>query len=62
MLQFSMQLPVTVVLRTERKAKGLGSKRRLVEKEESYVYIPILQTLETLLQNDMVLAEVCHFR
>ena len=55
-----MQSPVTVKLGTKRKAKGLGQKRRIIEKEESFVYIPLLQSLQALLQNDMVLAEVCN--
>lgn len=40
------------------KAQGFGSKRRLVEKEEVFVYIPVLQTLQALLTNETVLSEV----
>ena len=47
-----------VVLGTCRKAKGLGTKRRLVEEEESFMYIPLLETLQTLLKDDTVLTEV----
>lgn len=43
---------------TSRKAKGVGTKRRLVEQEETFVYIPILQTLQRLVNNDTVLTEV----
>ena len=54
-----MQMPIKVVLGTRRKAKGLGTKRQLVEVEEGFVYVPILETLQTLLNNDTVLTEVC---
>ena len=54
-----MQMPIKVVLGTRRKAKGLGTKRRLVEVEEGFVYVPILETLQTLLNIDTVLTEVC---
>ena len=47
-----------IVLGTCRKAKGLGTKRRLVEEEESFMYIPLLETLQTLLKDDTVLTEV----
>ena len=47
-----------VVLGTTRKARGRGPKRRLVEKEECMVYVPILKSLEVLLGNEQVLSEV----
>ena len=47
-----------VVLGTKLKAQGYGSKRRLVEKEEIMVYVPILKTLEVLLNDSAILAEV----
>ena len=50
--------PVKIRLGTKKKAQGLGSKRRLVEKEEDFVYVPILQTLQALLTNETVLSEV----
>ena len=53
------QMPIKVVLGTRRKAKGLGAKRRFVEVEESFMYVLILETLQTLLNNDTVLTEVC---
>ena len=40
------------------KAKGFGAKRRLIEEEETFAYIPILDTLQTLLNNETVLSEV----
>ena len=53
-----MKDPVKIRLGTKKKAQGLGSKRRLVEKEEDFVYVPILQTLQALLTNETVLSEV----
>ena len=51
-------MPVKVVLGTRRKAKGLGAKCQLVEVEDSFMYVPILETLQTLLNNQTVLEEV----
>ena len=53
-----MQDPVKIVLGTKRTAQGYGSKRRVVEKDEVFMYIPILQTLQVLLSNETVLSEV----
>ena len=53
-----MKDPVKIRLGTKKKAQGLGSKRRLVEKEEDFAYVPILQTLQALLTNETVLSEV----
>lgn len=55
-----LQNPVKIVLGIKRKPSGFGPKRRLVEKEESFVYIPILETLEALLSNETVLSEVTY--
>lgn len=38
--------------------KGIGAKRRRVEEQEKMVYIPLLDTLEAVLQNRNVIAEV----
>ena len=46
------------MLGSSRKAKGIGAKRQLVEKEDSFMYVPVLKTLEVLLNSDVVLAEV----
>ena len=51
--------PVKITLGVVRKPHGRGSKRRLVEKDEGFVYVPLLKTLETLLMDDGVMAEVC---
>ena len=52
------QEPVRVKLGEQRVWKGTGSKRRCVLEEDTFMYIPLLNTLETLLQNDSILAEV----
>ena len=52
------QEPVRVKLGEQRVWKGTGSKRRCVLEEDTFMYIPVLNTLETLLQNDSILAEV----
>ena len=52
------QEPVSVILGTVRKAKGAGAKRRIVEVEEGMVYIPILETLNVLLNNESIASEV----
>lgn len=54
-----VQEPVRVSLGTRRVWKGNGSKRRYVEKEDEMVYIPLLESLKSLLQNKQVLSEVC---
>ena len=46
------------MLGIRRKAKGLGAKRQVVEEDESFMYIPILETLQTLLNDDAILPEV----
>lgn len=55
-----MQEPKTVVLGTVRKPKGTGTKRRCVEVEETMQYIPIMDTLNVLLQNETVNFEVMY--
>ena len=56
-----IQDPVKIVLGTERKAKGIGHKRKCVEVEETMVYIPLIDTLRVLLGNHTVVAEVRNF-
>lgn len=53
-----MQEPERVVLGKIRKYKGIGAKRRCVEKDETMHYVPVLKTLDVILQNETVLAEV----
>lgn len=52
--------PIKIVLGTKKKPQGFGSKRRLIEKEEVLVYVPVLQTLQALLSNETVLSEVIY--
>ena len=47
-----------LVLGTKRKYKGFVPKRRIIEKDECFVYVPVLKTLQTLLKNETVLSEV----
>ena len=47
-----------VVLGQRLTMEGSGLRRRFVTKKECMVYIPILKTLEVLLNNDTVLSEV----
>ena len=39
--------------------KGTGTKRRCVSKEDHMMYVPILETLQSLLRNKIVVSEVC---
>lgn len=55
---FDYKVPVKKVLGTERVPRHHGRKRRLVEKEHVMVYVPLLNTLERLLCDDGILAEV----
>lgn len=38
--------------------KGLGSKRRCVLKNDHAIYVPVLKTLQNMLRNEAILAEV----
>ena len=44
-----------IVLGTVRVNEGLGSKQMCMEKNETMMYVPILKTLDILLQNETVL-------
>ena len=52
-----VQDPETIVLGTHRKMKGSGEKR-CVEVNDELKYIPLLSTLERLLQSKKVLQQV----
>ena len=39
--------------------KGTGLKRRCMLVEDTMMYVPILETLQVLLQNEAILSEVC---
>ena len=57
-----MKDPVKIHVETKKKAQELGSKRRLVEKEDDLVYVPIQQTLQALLTNETeVKFNVCSY-
>ena len=47
-----------MVLGKERRPVGCGHKRRVAEVEDTMVYIPILDTIQHLLKNDALIAEV----
>lgn len=38
--------------------RGQGRKRKCVSKKDTFMYIPLLSTLQSLLQNRDILAEV----
>ena len=54
----SMQEPVTIELGERHVWKGSGSSRKLVTKHDTFIYIPVLQTLQTLLNNKAIMSEV----
>ena len=58
MYLYIIQEPVKIVLGTDQRAKGLGAERRLIEEEESLMYVPVLETLQALLNDETILAEV----
>lgn len=53
-----MQEPVTVELGSTYHYKRSGAKRSLLEKSESFQYVPLIENLEWLLQNTDVYQEV----
>ena len=53
-----MQEPATIVLGSHLRYVGLGCKRRLVETNDTFQYVPLLQGLKILLQNDAIRHEV----
>lgn len=55
-LLFCVQEPVTITLGTEYHYRASGTKRRLVEKCETFQYVPFLENLEWMLQNP----DICH--
>lgn len=54
-----MQEPKTIILGTEKKMRGSGKKRRCIEVRDEMKYIPLLSTIERLLQNKEFLQQVC---
>ena len=53
-----IQEPVQVLLGERHVWKGRGIKRRCVVKKDYAYYIPVLETLQVLLKNEAILAEV----
>jgi len=53
-----LQEPVKVVLEKESRPIECRHKWRVAEIEDTMVYIPLLDTLERLLNNDALVAEV----
>lgn len=51
-----MQEPVTITLGTEYRYKARSAKRCLIEKPETFQYVPLIENLEWVLQN----TDVCH--
>lgn len=51
-------MPREIILGSKWKPEGTGTKRRTVEKKDCMYYIPIIETLQTLLDNEDILAEV----
>ena len=47
-----------MVLGKERRPIGCGHKRRVAEVEDTMIYIPLLDTIQHLLKNDALVAEV----
>lgn len=55
---FFIQESVRLLLGKRWVWKGRGSKHRCVVKRDEMMYIPLLDTLQSLLNNENVLAEV----
>ena len=55
---FIQQEPVSYELGTSFKYQQTGAKRRLVEVKETCQYVPLLQNLERLLNNEDIYQEV----
>ena len=58
MFAISLQEPITVELGSTYCYKRSGAKRSLVEKSESFQYIPLIENLQWVLQNKEVYQEV----
>ena len=58
LLAFTWQEPIPVLLGEHRVWKGSGVKRRCVTKQDKFYYVPVLDVLQTLLNNQIVLSEV----
>jgi len=54
----SLQEPKKIKLGTRRIFRGHGRRRRLTEITETLVYVPLLQTLQSLLKDEEIYTEV----
>lgn len=55
---YSVQEPITVTLGSERVYTQTGAKRRLSEVNDTFQYVPLLESLQSLLRNSEILDEV----
>ena len=55
----SSQEPRRIVLRETSTQRLCGRKRKVVVKKEEVMYIPLLETLQSLLNNTYFFEEVC---
>lgn len=55
----NLQEPVRITLKQTHVIKVSGRKRRMVVKRDELIYIPLLLTLERLLNNGCILDQVC---
>ena len=53
-----LQEPVKITLEKRHVLRVSGCKRRLVENKEEMIYVPLLLTLERLLNNDSIMNQV----
>ena len=60
LLVLLIQEPVSILLGTNWTTKGSGLRRRARKKKHEMIYVPILKTLEMLLQNKAFQQEVCY--
>ena len=56
---YNAQKPIRVSIGEKQTWKGHGSKRKCVEKDVEYMYIPILKTLQALSKCEDIYTEVC---
>ena len=55
-----IQEPVNKTLGSRHVVKGFGAQQQIVEKVDTFVYIPILSTLQSLMMNGQFYSEVQH--
>lgn len=60
LIDIPIQEPVPVFLGERRVWKGIGRKRQYVTKKDEAFYVPLMSTLQSLLNNKTVFQEVRH--